>query len=211
MIPPSDLRPPHPRIGKIICRFEADVPALIGHSLLFGFIFGGFAKGYATWNHDIDMLVCLQEWERDTAERFRQWYLAMHEEFGLPPDHDDPGEVLTIADLVARLSFLERTPLRREIETYYEYESILWADVIAEAKVAIIGDKAALESVELRCKALARRWRSEVARMLGVAEDDSELAQLDLRRLFKRVITYLKKDPPSRLANKPPLPRRSLL
>lgn len=197
---------PKATILEISQRFEAKVPGLIGQSLVFGFIFGGFAKGYATISHDIDMFICVRHLDADSVSRFRHWYFDIHREFRLTPDLNDPGEVLTLADLEKRIAFLEITPLRKEIETYYEYEAIVWADVMSEAKIAIVGDVSELAELEFRCKELAKRWRNEVRAILGVENEDA-IANLDLRRLFKKAITYLKKNPPPRLANNPPPPR----
>lgn len=197
---------PSRAVREIVQQFEPAVPEFFGDTLVFGFIFGGFAKGYATASHDIDMLVCVQEARDPSVHQFRTWYYDVHQKFGLQPDCIDFGETLVEADLLKRLTLLEATPLRHEIETYYEYESILWCDVISGPKIGVVGDAHAVSEYEARCSALMERWRDEAIIMLGI-RDREGVAHLDLRRLFKRAITYLKKDPPDRLRGNPPPPR----
>jgi predicted nucleotidyltransferase len=178
-------------VQGIFDRFREDVPDIFGENLEFGFVFGGAAKGYAVANQDIDFFICLRCWDERAVERFRRWYFELHAELGLVPDRRDPGEAMTLARLEEKLEFVRAQPLRRVIETYYEYEAIVWADVLTSAKAAVIGDAAMLERICRRCECLPQRWRRE---LLGFAGDgvDREITKLPVTRLFRRYVKYLK-------------------
>lgn len=179
--------------------FRRETPRIFGEDLAFGFIFGGFAKGYAVENQDADMLLCLHRMAEPRLERFREWYFDLHRRYQLTPDRNDPGEVMTPQRLEEKLLYAAATPLRPVIETYYEYEAIVWADVLVGEKAAFIGDLAILDAMTRLCDGLPQRWRGEMLRFHGDVPDP-EVAKLPTTRLFRRSVTYLKEgdnSPPS--------------
>jgi predicted nucleotidyltransferase len=179
-------------VDNIANEFSVVATSIFRNNLLFAFIFGGFAKGYATVHHDIDMFVCVDSYIVDEIERFRAWYLAIHSHFSLPPDDRYPGEIVAKSLLDEKVRFLEGRPLKPEIETLYEYEAILWTDALSGRKLSVVGDRSALAIFERRCSRLEELWRSEVSEMLGQPAPEL-FAHLDLRRLFKKVpIVYHK-------------------
>lgn len=174
--------------------FESTVPAIFGEHLGFAFIFGGFGKGYAGWDHDVDMFVCLDRVDHDYRATFARWYLQLHGRFGLPPDLGYPGELVVAKDLDNRLALLERRNIRPIVESLYEYEAILWADGLIEKKLGFVAGPALTEDQVMRfldrAYALGRRWRVTMEKLRP--EPACELAELDLRRLFKGYVKYLK-------------------
>jgi hypothetical protein len=80
-------------------------------------------------------------------------------------------------------------------ESQYEYESILWVDALSEEKLAFVSgpgiDMGQLDQLMKRAYSLMLRWRSEV--ILWRPEPLSDLKKLDLRRLFKGHVSYLKR------------------
>jgi hypothetical protein len=191
----SSERFPQTAVTAIEAEFRSTVPLIFRDRLGFAFIFGGFGKGYAGWGHDIDMFIAAAGPPADAQiEDFKVWYMDVHRRHDLPPDPIHPGEVVTIDDLHRRLTLLEGRNIRPVIETQYEYEAILWADALIERKLGLLrgpctsaGD---LERTLTRAARLGNRWRSE---MLDIRlENPRQLAQLDLRRLFKGYVKYLK-------------------
>ena len=103
-------------------RFKNEVPQIFGSNLCFGFVFGGFAKGYAVANQDMDFFICLHQPDPEAVSAFHSWYFAIHNEFNLIPDRDDPGEITTLATLEEKIALIKAKPLRPVINSYYEYE-----------------------------------------------------------------------------------------
>ncbi|WP_146778762.1 hypothetical protein [Actinomadura craniellae] len=178
----------------IEAEFTAMVPEIFGDRLGFAFVFGGFGKGYGGWNHDIDMFVAVDLLPTDDGARFISWYFDLHRRLGLPPDHDYPGELVALDDLDRRLALLESRRIRGVIETQYEYEAILWADALIERKLGVVRGPAitqdGFEHVLERAARLGARWRTEIRAIRS--ESPEELDRLDLRRLFKGHVRYLK-------------------
>jgi hypothetical protein len=187
---PSQLLPTS-TIESVFRRFRSEVPALFAETIGFGFVFGGAAKGYAVQNQDIDFFICLREEDTQGTKRFQRWYFDLHEEFGLLPDRSDPGEVMTAARLAQKVEYVRVRPVRPVIETYFEYEALVWADVLSGEKAARIGDLNLLESFVCKCEALPQRWRKELLSMAGPSVD-IEVAKLPTTRLFRRYVKYLK-------------------
>jgi hypothetical protein len=174
--------------------FADRVPKLFGASLGFAFIFGGFGKGYGGWGHDVDMFVCVTKACDGQARAFHEWYFDLHERTGLPPDIIYPGEIVEIDDLHRRIQLLESRTIRPVIETQYEYEAILWVDALIESKKAFTQgpavDEGLVNAMLGQAAALNKKWR---ARMLDIRpETAAEQDKLDLRRLFKGHVAYLK-------------------
>jgi len=179
-------------IDDIVFNFSNVVPNIFRESLLFCFICGGFAKGYATNQHDIDMFICVKEVpEKEFMDDFLNWYFSIHKKWGLPPDCKYPGEIVVIKTLEEKINFLSHRRLRRTIKTFYEYEAILWTDMISGKKIGLIVQDDVFFILEKTCKGLERRWREEVAQALGLTPH--VLGDTDLRRLFKKFLVYKKK------------------
>jgi hypothetical protein len=179
-------------IKKIVeSEFRVGIQNIFKDNLIFGLIFGGFGKGYASQNHDIDMFILVNKIDPAQKLEFTDWYFALHDKFGFKPDPIDPGEVAELGDLLNRITLLEASHIRPVIETYYEYEGIVWVDALSEGNRGLtIVNKDISEEIFRRAKSLNTRWREEI---LSIRTDPPEsLASLDLRRLFKGHIKYLK-------------------
>ena len=91
-----------------------------------------------------------------------------------------------------KIQFAVNHNLRPIIESYYEYQAIVWADIMSGSKAAKIGDLKILDSLEQVCELLPQRWRRELLEILG-PQTDPEVAKLPITRLFRRCVTYEKK------------------
>ena len=175
--------------------FPPAIRRIFEDQLCFGFVFGGFGKGYGGPGHDIDMFVAVNQLAASAQAEFVSWYMALHQELRLPPDLEYPGELVLLGDLERRIRFLEASHIRPVIESQYEYESILWVDALSEEKLAFVSgpgiDMEQLDQLMKRAYSLMLKWRSEV--ILWRPEPLSELKKLDLRRLFKGHVSYLKR------------------
>ena len=178
-------------LKEIYDRFRNDVPPIFGNNLVFGFLFGGFAKGYAVKDQDADFYICLKEENAEQIANFREWYFNLHAHYDFAPDVEIPGSISTWAHLNEKINFAVQTPLRPVIETSYEKQCIVWGDIMSGEKAAKIGDLNKLNEIEVCCEGLTQRWRMELLRILG-EKADLEASKLPITRLFRKAITYQK-------------------
>jgi hypothetical protein len=180
---------------KVVCimdTFAREVPDFFGKNLSFGFVFGGFAKGYATADHDLDCFICLKNFNDKQVSNFREWYFSVHSQYDLSPDIEMPGSIMDEKHLSEKLRFAIANPLKPTIESSYEKQSIVWADIMLGEKASKIGDLTQLNSFEHMVRGLNQRWRKELIAILG-EEVDLETAKLPITRLFRKSVKYLKK------------------
>ena len=116
--------------------FIAGVKELFGDNLAFGFICGGFAKGYWNENHDIDTFICVKKpISKETAIKYLKWYRDLHEKHNFPPDLDYPGEIVELDILQERLKLLHALKLELKVTDINIREAILWADMLVGGKL----------------------------------------------------------------------------
>lgn len=187
-------------VRDVYTDFRKNVPAIFDDNLVFGFIFGGFAKGFAAQDQDADFFLCLHHLNPKQIENFHAWYFDLHRKYGFAPDLETPGSIGSLEHVIEKLEFAIKTPLRQVIETSYEKQCIVWADLMTGEKAAKIGDISTLNDLEQKCEGLPQRWRQELLAFQG-ANADLETAKLPITRLFRKTITYLKQgdnmSPPS--------------
>lgn len=184
-------------ISAVEDEFKASVTAIFGDNLRFAFIFGGIAKGYAKdFSHDVDMFLCLKERNAQQKEEFRKFYFEVHERYGFKNDPIDPGEIVTLEQLRDSLDLLKRIKIRLAIESYQEYEAIVWGDLFAGKVSAQTGDLETLKSIQDECQAYPERWRRDI---LGAIDPDiyqreqEVLENLNITLLFERFVKYHKR------------------
>jgi len=184
---------------ELSAKFKNAVSEIFSSNLVFAFVFGGFAKGYATSDHDIDMFVCLDHRDAKQEILFRKFYFSIHSSFALPPDHQDPGEVMSLPELRQRLAHMDRISMSPILEDYDVYEGIVWVDCLAGQVLGEVGDIALLHQIKFQCSGLVERWRTEILeRCVGVDTlrlESEEILKLGFTRLCRRFVTYLQKLP----------------
>jgi hypothetical protein len=180
------------RAVEIMDNFSREAPSFFGENLLFGFVFGGFAKGYATTDHDLDCFICLKSYDESQVANFHEWYFSLHAEYDLAPDIEMPGSIMDQRHLSEKLNFATTNPLKPTIESNYEKQAIVWADIMLGEKACKIGNFAELNSFEHTVRGLNQRWRKELITILG-DEVDLETTKLPITRLFRKSVKYLKK------------------
>ncbi|MFM0204684.1 hypothetical protein PQR53_33145 [Paraburkholderia fungorum] len=177
-------------VDAVFEEFRNVVPNIFGSNLAFGFVFGGFAKGYAVSNQDADFYICNRKEERNQVDNFRFWYFDVHERYGLWPDIEVPGSISTLSHLREKIEFAKNLPLRPIIETHYEAQSIIWCDIMSGPKAAKIGDLTLLNEIETSCELLPQKWRREALSLIG-ENVDLETTKLPITRLFRKAVKYM--------------------
>lgn len=178
-------------IKSVYAEVRSAVPEIFGANLAFAFIFGGFAKGYAVRDQDCDIFICLKADHPEQIARFRHWYFDLHDRYGLTPDRNDPGEIMVLDDLVRRLSNLRNIEIRPVIETFDDYETIVWGDVMTDQKAVLLGDTGILADCMQICEGLPQAWRRALLQ-IGGEDLPLEVTKLPTTRLFRRFVKYLK-------------------
>jgi hypothetical protein len=140
------------------------------------------------------VFVCLKTIDQRQVAQFHDWYFELHDRFGLKPDCNDPGEVVTHDNLIEKLEFAERIAVRRCFRSYYAYEAIVWTDLLSDRKLAVTGDEVAVALYELRCWRLMRRWRLELLELARVS-DMTVTHDMATTLLFERLVHYEKIQP----------------
>lgn len=171
-------------VKAILSRFRYDIPPLFGTNLAFAFVAGGFAKGYAVEDQDIDMFICVRKYDEDQVKSFNEYYIKLHEEFDLVPDMSKPGELMTLGRLAQKIALVNARKLRPIIESYYEYEGLLWTEMLTGVRAAQIGDMNLLNQFVELCETLPQKWRHDVYNLIG-ENIDINIAKLPIHRLIK--------------------------
>jgi len=146
--------------------FLSTLGGIFGANLLFGFVFGSFAKGYATFGHDIDTFVCL-ETRNSFAERgYLVWLENIHDELGLVVDKDYPAEIVCQADLEHMLKRLKRLRLALNDNESSAFDYVVWTEALAGPKRFMVGDERKALHYERRCVGFPEKWRLDILQSL---------------------------------------------
>lgn len=163
--------------NEISMEFKIKINEIFGSNLMFAFICGGVGKGYATdFTHDIDMFICLNNNLSGTQEKeFKDFYLNIHQVYGLTPDHLDPGEITTYGNLCQTLNFLEQLKINLTIRTYEEYEAIVRGEILSGKIGLTTGPNLnLLASLKRRCRGYPAQWRKQILAEVSIKRFTSE-------------------------------------
>ena len=183
-----------PATSEIVDAYGTAVPAIFGENLVFGFIFGSFAKGYAAPGHDIDMFLCVKHDDTEQREAFQAWYVALHDRLELSPDLQDPGEMTTMERLRWKIDFAERLLIRPRICSYFAYEAVVWTDALSDRKLGVIGDCNLVDRLERQCSKIMSTWRGQLFRLAHETKRDFP-SDIHTTLLFEALVTYDKLGP----------------
>ena len=159
-------------INTILEEVKIKLNEIFGGQMLFCFVCGGFSKGYADENHDVDIVVCLsKEATREMADKYLQWYFDLHNRYGIKPDHNHPGLVVTQKELLDTLEILKTLKLTLKINDVKTMEAIIWADMIASQTAAETGsDLALLYRLKNELQKYPEHWKQEVLSLISEEE-----------------------------------------
>lgn len=135
--------------------------------LVFAFVFGSAAKGYLSREHDIDLFLCVREWDSADQRLLLSQVRTMHQTLGYTLDESDPFEMTTLDQLWDRMKYAERIRIRPVIRSYYAYESIVWMDILSGQKMACVGDTALMDLFSERAQRLVADWRDSILQVTG--------------------------------------------
>lgn len=184
-------------LHEIECEVRSGLVKIFGQNLVFGFICGGFAKGYADDTHDVDLFVCVETNDEAAYDAYLDWYIGLHLRFGFPPDLDYPGEVVTLDRLRELLDIQSNFKIESlVVKSIWIKKSIIWADMFSGRITAIVGSSDGLdilESFRVLCRPYPERWKREV---LDLLPEDVRRQWRDKHQLLimERFMSYPKHD-----------------
>lgn len=147
---------------------------IFGNNLAFGFICGGFAKGFWDNNHDIDIFICVRKpISKETAKKYLKWYYHLHKKHHFPPDDDYPGEIVELDVLQKKLKLLHALKLTLKVIDINIREAILWADMLVGEKMGLLcNTPQVFSTLQREYENYPEKWKSEV--LLLVSEEDGQ-------------------------------------
>lgn len=159
-------------IKKILIEVQSKLPLIFGDQMLFGFVCGGFSKGYADENHDVDIFVCLKEkLNPQTEKEYLDWYFDLHKRYGIAADFDYPGEIVTLDKLISTLKILKTLKLTLKIDSVQVKKAIIWADMITSKIAAEVGtDLDLLQKIRREYEKYPEQWKAEVLSLISLEE-----------------------------------------
>ena len=139
------------KIAEVSSKFQLKIEEIFEENLVFGFVYGGLAKGYAlTSDHDIDMLICLKKLNQTHIDKFREFYYDIHEKYEYTADpelswdiHDTNAsrEFITFTEILDIINHLNDLKISLIIKYFKEYEEIVVCDIFAGHVTAKTDDK----------------------------------------------------------------------
>lgn len=159
-------------IKEILAEVEEKLKAIFGENMLFGFVCGGFSKGYADENHDVDIFVCLKnEQTKETEDEYLKWYFDLHKRYKVKPDYDYPGLIITHNKLIETLNILKTLKLTLKIDDVWTKRAIIWADMITSETAAETGSNLDLfYELKSEYKDYPEKWKNEVLALISEKE-----------------------------------------
>jgi hypothetical protein len=180
---------------KIRKDFEDGVCKIFGDNLAFGFICGGFAKGFWDNNHDIDTFICVKKSiSKETANEYLEWYYNLHKKHNFPPDDDYPGEIVELDVLQEKLKLLHLLKLELKVTNIDTREAILWADMLVGEKMGLVcNNRKVFDALQEEYVNYPEKWKNEVLSL--VSEEDRQKWQDESYLLImERFMQYPKND-----------------
>lgn len=159
-------------IEKILSEVKIKLNEIFGDEMIFGFVCGGFSKGYADENHDVDIFVCLKnDLQTEKEKIYLLWYFDLHKRYGIKPDFDYPGEIVTYKKLIRVLEKLKYLKLTLKIEDVLTKKAIIWADMITSKTAAETGSSLKLlYKLKKEYGKYPNQWKQEVLSLIPKQE-----------------------------------------
>lgn len=183
------------RCAAISEQVRIGLPRIFGDNLVFGFVCGGIAKGYADNFHDIDTFSCVRSLpDPQTEDAYYRWYFELHREFGLPPDFDYPGEVVTLERLSRVLKILKTLKLTLSIDSVDTKKAIIWTDMITGGIAGRTGqEQDLLDAIIAEYGIYPAQWKREILDLIP-PEERSQWENVVHTLIMERYMRYPKHD-----------------
>lgn len=188
-------------ITLLSMEFQIAIPKIFGSNLVFGFIGGGLAKGYADYSHDIDMAVICKERNPTHDENYKEFFYTLHEKYGFKTENNPTidisfGIASDIDKLHSMLNILDHLTVTPIVQSFDTFEAVVWGDMMSSTVIGLTGDVQYFKTVQNKCATYKDRWRKQIIEnCIGndtFSVEKSFVDNTDLTLLFERFVTYLK-------------------
>uniref|UniRef100_A0AC34GY24 Polymerase nucleotidyl transferase domain-containing protein n=1 Tax=Panagrolaimus sp. ES5 TaxID=591445 RepID=A0AC34GY24_9BILA len=144
-------KPKKESMSNIVEPFHAKTIETFGDNLIFGFIFGSYAKGKARFSgknaSDLDVFICLKERNNYQESLFKKFIVKFQWENGLKPDLDYCCEIISFSELEISMCRLHKNPIQIYFNDESTFDAIIYLCALAGPKAAVIGNKTMLSNL----------------------------------------------------------------
>lgn len=182
-------------VSNILEEVSGKINTIFGDTIVFAFVCGGFAKGYADQNHDVDIFVCTKEKIDPSVERiYLDWYFKLHQRYRLKADYNYPGEIIIYENLIQTLNILKGLQLSLTISDVPTKKAIIWADMITGVTAAEIGPGLdLLAKLKKEYAHYPEKWKQEVLNLIP-NKDRGQWEQKSHLLIMEHFMRYPKHD-----------------
>lgn len=132
---------------------------LFQDNICFAFVFGSFAKEIASFCHDFNLFICLNERNIINENIFRTFLLTEQIRNGLHPNDEYSIEMMSKEELDEALSLADVGYVNLES---LDPSSSRWSQILSDRKIFIHGDIPLLHSYESRCEIHQVTWKDHL-------------------------------------------------
>jgi len=161
--------------------------SIFGENLIFSFLFGGFAKGYANARHDIDTFICVNRKFEDQISRYHEWILSAHRKLGLEHDSIYPFEIVTVKYLNLLVDNCDFELKAHSVNDADDFDKVTWIQAISDKKIFISGDRSRLMFYESKFENIPEKWKRQA---MDQDPDNLTLAQYSPLDVVKKYYTF---------------------
>src|SRR3989344_3964325 len=109
------------------------------NKIIFSFICGSYVETNTFYN-DIDILCCVNSFNKREELQFRETYFSCHKEAGAKPDIYFPGELMTLKMLEEVIELAKKSKPIIKVKDKKIYDGLVWAGMIVGKKKILAGE-----------------------------------------------------------------------
>lgn len=109
------------------------------NKIIFSFICGSHVETNA-FDNDIDILCCVNSFNKKEELQFRETYFSFHKEVGAKPDIYFPGELMTLKMLEGVIELAKKSKPIIKVKDKKIYDGLVWAGMIVGKKKILAGE-----------------------------------------------------------------------
>lgn len=128
----------NPELYLIENEFKKVIKEIFGDNLVFGYIFGSYARNRARSYSDIDTLICIKTKNQDQISRYLKWLFELSEILGKIPDFTYPAEIVEFNKLEKAVNCFEKIRLTAGINSADDYDSMIWLHSLHHKKIGLV-------------------------------------------------------------------------
>lgn len=121
--------------------FKEKIVKIFGDNLVFGYIFGSYARNRAKSYSDIDTFVCVKKKDSVQIKEYLDWLFEIFEIFGKIPDFKYPTEIVELKELENQVARFSKLRLLAILNSAKDYDAMVWLHSLSHYKIGIVNEK----------------------------------------------------------------------